>query len=122
MKNLSVLSLLLFCLFSCSSFASRNTNLYVIRYVDLPRVYAFAARHEVRAKSEGAGDELDDASKKNIYRKIKTAVSNVARRNDADFILNTEDVLLYSISSYDVTDDVIREYKKLSDISSPEAK
>ncbi len=72
--------------------------------------------------SKAGETKHDDAAKSRLYGKIKTAISNVARRHDADFILNTGDAVLYSRSSYDITDDVIREYKKLADISSPELK
>ncbi|HPF04702.1 MAG TPA: OmpH family outer membrane protein [Spirochaetota bacterium] len=121
MKRLSLISLLLF-LCSCSSFRTGNTDEYVIRYVDLPRVYAFAVKHKGVASPEVRVGSQDDVIKKRLYEQIKTAISNVARRHNADFILNTGEAVLYSRSSYDVTDDVIREYKKLSDISSPEAK
>jgi Skp family chaperone for outer membrane proteins len=122
MKRLSSFSLLLMLILSCSSFRRGNTDAYVIRYVDLPRVYAYAVKHEEGGSSVKSETKQDEGSKNRIYSKIKTAVSNVARRHDADFILNTGDAVLYSRSSYDITDDVIREYKKLTDISSPDVK
>ena len=122
MKRLPVISLFLLFILSCSSFRAGNSGVYVIRYVDLARVYAFAVKHDGSLPSKAGETKQDDAAKSRLYGKIKTAISNVARRHDADFILNTGDAVLYSRSSYDITDDVIREYKKLADISSPELK
>lgn len=122
MKRLSSLSLFLLFLCSCSTFRTGNTDAYVIRYVDLPRVYAFAVKHDGVGAPKGGEPGQNDVNKSRLLGKIKTAISNVARRHNADFILNTGDAVLYSRSSYDITDDVIREYKKLADISSPDAK
>jgi len=122
MKRSLFLSLLLLCLVSCSSFRMGNKDAYVIRYVDLPRVYAYAVKHDGGDPLKGGESGQDDGTKNRIYGKIKTAISNVARRHDADFVLNTGDAVLYSRSTYDITDDVIREYKKLTDISSPDIK
>jgi len=120
-KQRLVLIFLLF-LFSCTSSGPGRTNSYVIRYVDLPKIYSFAVKYDAGV-NPGDGEGIqDEAGKKKIYGKIKTAVSNVARRHDADFVLNTGEAVLYSRTAYDVTDDVIREYKKLSDITSPEIK
>lgn len=122
MKRFTLLYLFLLFLLSCSPSGVRNTDTYVIRYVDLPRVYAFAVKYEDGSSVKEGDVKQGGAVKSRIYGKIKTAISNVARRQNADFILNTGDAVLYSRSSYDITDDVIREYKKINDITSPEVK
>lgn len=122
MKRLCAVSLLLLLLVSCSSGLRRNDDYYVIRYVDIQRVYAYAAKYEEVVSAKSGDTTQGDAVKNRIYGRIKTAISNVARRHNADFILNTGDAVLYSRTSYDVTDDVIREYKKINDITSPDAK
>jgi len=102
---------------SCSSWGRQNSDAYVIRYVDLARVYAYAVQID-----KGKNIANSDDQKKRIYGRIKTAVSSVAKRHNADFIINTGDALLYSRSVYDLTGEVIREYKTLIDIKSPENK
>ena len=123
MKKLPVLILIFFILVSCSKETKRYGDSYIIRYVDLARVYAYAFKLESGRTQVSENDETSDAEiKKRIYGTIKTAISDVARRHNTDFILNTGDAVLYSRPSYDITDDVIREYKKIIDISTPDIK
>lgn len=122
MRILRCLILLLLLLMSCTPGVRKNGDFYVIRYVDLQRVYAFALKAEKGAPLKVDAASTDEETKKRIYGRIKTAISHAAGRHNADFILNTGDAVLYARTSYDITDDVIREYKKLNDIASPDVK
>ncbi len=70
-------------------------------------------------KSEiGKEREREKKLKSEIHFRIKTAVSNIAAKHNADFILNSGDGVIYSRPVYDVTNDVIKELKSLNDRSS----
>ncbi len=63
--------------------------------------------------------EQEKKLKAEFYSRIKTAVSNVASENNADFILNSGEGVLYSRPAYDLTNDVIKELRSLSERTSP---
>ena len=141
---------------SCSKSVKDEKDSYVIRYVNLSKVYDYAARNDTEAallrknqdypggiahepdemaetglidrdnnEKDSTALNRDDKEKKaksRIYGRIKKSISNVARRHNADFILNTGEAVIYSKPAYDITDDVIREYKKIHEISSPSLK
>lgn len=63
--------------------------------------------------------EQEKKLKSGIHSRIKTAVNSVAAKHNADFILNSGDGVIYSRPVYDITNDVIRELKSISDRTSP---
>ena len=64
-------------------------------------------------------EEQEKKLKSEFYSRIKTAVGNVAAKNNADFILNSGEGVLYSRPAYDLTNDVIKELKSLNARTSP---
>ncbi len=123
MKRIMTIFIVMLLFASCSRMQVRQDDTYVIRYVDLARVYAYARKHDPESSGLNETEKKTlDLNKSRIFGRIKTAVSNTARRYNADFVFNTGEAILYSKTSYDITDDVIREYKKIIDISSPEIK
>lgn len=121
MKRYTLLLLMLVMLLSCSANMKSGGDYYIIRYVDLHRVYSYAISKGNRIQAADVA-KIDEETRKKIYGRIKTAISNVATKQNADFVLNTGDAVLYSRNSYDITDDVIKEYRKLDEISSPDIK
>ncbi len=121
MRRLYPFILLSVMLLSCSANIKSGGDYYIIRYVDLHRVYSYAVNKDSRTPVTDES-RIDAETKRKIYSRIKTAISNVAARQNADFVLNTGDAVLYSRNSYDMTDDVIKEYRKLNEISSPDIK
>jgi len=153
-KLCTVFALLIIVVLSCSGAVKDDKDSYIIRYVNLSKVFDYAVKNDPEAavfrnnikhtggKKRGAAEEEDAGVpetdykennistesaderkiKSRIYGRIKIAVSGVARKHNADFILNTGDAVIFSKPAYDVTDDVIREYKKIHDISSPSIK
>jgi Skp family chaperone for outer membrane proteins len=62
--------------------------------------------------------EKEKIFKAETFVKIKTAVANVATKHNADFILNSGDGVVYSKPAYDLTYEVIKEFKSLNNKSS----
>jgi Skp family chaperone for outer membrane proteins len=62
--------------------------------------------------------EQEKNFKAETFVKIKTAVGNIAAKHNADFILNSGDGVVYSKPVYDLTYEVIKEYKSLNNRSS----
>jgi len=63
--------------------------------------------------------EREKKLKSVFHSRIKTAVNSVASKHNADFVLNSGDGVIYSRPVYDITDDVIRELKSITDRTSP---
>jgi Skp family chaperone for outer membrane proteins len=63
--------------------------------------------------------EREKKLKSVFHSRIKTAVNSVAAKHNADFVLNSGDGVIYSRPVYDITDDVIRELKSITDRTSP---
>ena len=49
-------------------------------------------------------------TKKELLTKINISVQKIAKRINADFILNIGDEVIYAKKKYDITEDIIKEY------------
>ncbi len=77
--------------------------------------------HELKDKREKL-QELDfriRSLKSRIYSNIDSAMKNLSRRGNIDFILNLGNGLVYSGKKYDITEDVMREILREKKRSSP---
>lgn len=67
--------------------------------------------------------EIDeDAVKLRVYKKISSALRDIARKRGIDLILNIGDSLVYSKKEFDITEDLIGELDHRNDKVSPEWK
>ncbi|MFC1670786.1 OmpH family outer membrane protein, partial [Spirochaetota bacterium] len=57
--------------------------------------------------------------KTTLLNKINTAVKRVAKKIEADFILNLGDGVVFARKKYDLTEEIIREILKLERRKSP---
>jgi Skp family chaperone for outer membrane proteins len=85
-------------------------------------------KEEVEAEIKLIDDELsflainEDEVKLRIYKKISTAVRDIARRRKIDMVLNMGDSLIYAKKEFDITEDIIDEIKHSEDQADPQWK
>lgn len=63
--------------------------------------------------------EQEKKLKSELYSGIKAAISNIAVKHNADFILNSGDGVVYSRPVYDLTYEVIKELRSQNERTSP---
>ncbi|MCP4136173.1 MAG: OmpH family outer membrane protein [bacterium] len=61
----------------------------------------------------------EEYRKSKLYNKINSAVKAVAKKLDADYILNIGDEVVYAKKKYDVTEEVMREILSMEKRSAP---